>query len=77
MTAWPYLAAGGLFIVAAAATWFQWDRIVKMLITWAASAAWKAIKADRMDPETEARWRDCQKRGGRWDAVKKRCVEPR
>ena len=27
----------------------------------------------RMDAETEQAWRDCQRRGGRWDHVRKRC----
>lgn len=31
------------------------------------------IITKRMTPEQEAAWRDCQRRGGRWDPVKKRC----
>lgn len=27
----------------------------------------------RMDPETEARWRECERRGGKWDHKRKRC----
>jgi hypothetical protein len=27
----------------------------------------------RYDAETESAWRDCQRRGGRWNAVKKKC----
>ena len=77
MTAVLWLAGGGLFIVAAAATWFLWPQIVKALVAWGLEAAWGVLKADRMDPETEARWRECQRRGGRWDARRKRCIEPR
>ena len=27
----------------------------------------------RMPPEQEAAWRECQKRGGKWNAHKRRC----
>jgi hypothetical protein len=27
----------------------------------------------RMDPETEARWRQCQRRGGKWNHRTKKC----
>ena len=27
----------------------------------------------RMDPETERRWRECERRGGKWDHMRKRC----
>ncbi len=27
----------------------------------------------RMPPDLETQWRDCQKRGGTWDHIRKRC----
>lgn len=27
----------------------------------------------RMPPEKEAEWRDCMRRGGEWDHIRKRC----
>ena len=27
----------------------------------------------RMDPADEARWRDCERRGGKWDHMRKKC----
>jgi hypothetical protein len=27
----------------------------------------------RMDPETERRWRECERRGGKWDWHRKKC----
>lgn len=29
----------------------------------------------RMDTDTEARMRECERRGGRWDNFRKKCVE--
>jgi hypothetical protein len=46
------------------------------LVTQIASKAWPEIMkilTKRMDPETEKRWRECQRRGGKWDHVRKRC----
>lgn len=31
------------------------------------------VVTKRMDPETEAAWRACQRRGGTWDHRTKRC----
>jgi hypothetical protein len=41
-----------------------------------ASKAWPEIAkvfTKRMDPETEKRWRECERRGGKWNHMKKRC----
>jgi hypothetical protein len=49
-----------------------WGEVVKELIL----KAWPQIKevlTKRMDPKTEQAWRDCIRRGGEWDHVKKRC----
>lgn len=49
-----------------------WGDVVKELAT----KAWPqilGILTKRMDPETEARWRECQRRGGKWDHRRKRC----
>lgn len=32
-----------------------------------------AYLTKRMDPETERRWRECERRGGKWNHHKKRC----
>lgn len=31
------------------------------------------IVSKRMPPEKEAEWRDCLRRGGEWDHIRKRC----
>jgi hypothetical protein len=41
-----------------------------------ATKAWPEIVkvfTKRMDPETERRWRECERRGGKWDHMRKRC----
>jgi hypothetical protein len=41
-----------------------------------AAKAWPEIVkvfTKRMDPETEKRWRECERRGGKWDHMRKRC----
>lgn len=35
---------------------------------------WRFV-SKRMDPETERRWRECERRGGKWDNVRKRCLD--
>ena len=32
-----------------------------------------ALVAKRMTPEKEQEWRDCLRRGGEWDHIRKRC----
>lgn len=32
-----------------------------------------SILSKRMDPETEAKWRDCQRRGGKWNPRTRKC----
>lgn len=49
-----------------------WSDVVSEL----ALKAWPEIQkiiTKRMDPETEARWRECERRGGKWDHKRKRC----
>lgn len=82
MTRLIWLAAAVLLLVAGVAVWFAFQRpeFVAGLVAAAAGAAWRALLPEigrRMPPEDEARWRDCQRRGGRWDARKKRCVDPK
>ena len=65
-------------VVAAAAVWgaFQSPDFVAGLIAVAMGAAVKAVMpsvAKRMSPEKEAAFRDCVRRGGEWDAIRKRC----
>jgi hypothetical protein len=33
---------------------------------------WRVV-SKRMDPETEKAWRDCQRRGGKWNYHRRRC----
>ena len=82
MNGWLVAGLVSAFCLASLAAFRLWGpQLLAGLIRIGADAAWKAIraglKANRMDPETEARWRDCQRRGGKWDHAKKRCVEPR
>ena len=75
---WLWLAAALLFAVAAAAVWFSFrDPVFIAGLTAAAvSAAVSAIKPEllrRMTPEQEKAFRDCVRRGGEWDHVRKRC----
>jgi hypothetical protein len=49
-----------------------WGDVIKELV----SKAWPQIQAvltKRMDPKTEAEWRKCMLRGGKWDHRRKRC----
>jgi hypothetical protein len=49
-----------------------WGNVIKEI----ALKAWPAIQqvlTKRMDPETEKRWRECERRGGKWDHMRKRC----
>lgn len=67
--------AFGLASVVALRLWGP--QIVGGLVRLGVEKAWAALKADRMTPEQEAAWRDCQRRGGRWDPIKKRCTDRR
>ena len=74
MTGWLIFGLSVAFGLAAIVALRLWGaRIVAGLARIAAEAAWDALATDRMDPETEAKWRDCQRRGGKWDHRNKRC----
>jgi hypothetical protein len=49
-----------------------WGDVGKELFSKAWPQIW-AVLSKRMDPEAEARWRECERRGGRWDHRRKRC----
>lgn len=51
-----------------------WGDVGKELLTKAWPQIW-AVLSKRMDPETEKRWRECERRGGKWDYVRKRCLD--
>lgn len=77
---WLWIAGAILLTVAALSVWFAFQRpdFVAALSAAAVAAAVRAVVpaiGKRMDPEDEAAWRDCQRRGGRWDNVTKRCTE--
>lgn len=63
------VAAGTMLIVRSPAFWMGLgSAIVK-----AAMPAIMAAVLKRMPPEQEKAWRDCQKRGGRWNNRTRRC----
>ena len=49
-----------------------WGEVGKELFSKAWPKIW-AVLSKRMDPETERRWRECERRGGKWNHVKRRC----
>jgi hypothetical protein len=49
-----------------------WGDVGKELFTKAWPQIW-AVLSKRMDPDTEKAWRDCQRRGGKWNYHKRRC----
>jgi sulfite exporter TauE/SafE len=61
---------GGAFAVAQRpAFWIEFGgRLIKALMPRLVTYVTK-----RMDPKTEAEWRKCQLRGGKWDHRRKRC----
>jgi hypothetical protein len=61
---------GGAFLVAQRpAFWIEFGtRLFKALLPRLIGHVTK-----RMDPKTEAEWRKCQLRGGKWNHIKKRC----
>lgn len=75
---WVWIIAALLLAVAAVSVWlaFQNPHFVLGLATAAVGAAVKAAiptVTKRMPPELEKAWRDCQRRGGKWNHQKKRC----
>jgi hypothetical protein len=61
---------GGAFLVAQRpAFWIEFGtRLFKALLPRLIGHVTK-----RMDPKTEAEWRKCERRGGKWNHIKKRC----
>lgn len=59
------VAAGGFLVARSPAFWVGMGlEVFRRLMP---------ILMKRMPPEKEAEWRDCIRRGGEWDHVKKRC----
>jgi hypothetical protein len=78
MSGWLIAGLAVAFFAAAVVALRLWGaQIAAGLVRIAAQAALDTLEADRMSEAEEAAWRDCQRRGGKWDARKKRCVEPR
>jgi hypothetical protein len=63
------LGAGAFLVAQRPAFWIEFGwRLTQKL--------WPSILGyvtKRMDPKTEAEWRKCMLRGGKWDHRKKRC----
>lgn len=75
---WLWALAAVTLVAAAAGVWFaaQSPTFVAGLTALAVGAAWKAVAPAvlrRMPPELEKQWRDCERRGGRWNHRTKRC----
>lgn len=59
------LFAGGFMVARSPTFWVGvGQEIIKSVIP---------IIAKRMPPEEEQEWRDCIRRGGEWDHIRKRC----
>ena len=59
------IGAGGFLVAQRPTFWLgMLTAIVKALLP---------IVLKRMPPEEEAAWRDCIKRGGEWDHIRRRC----
>ncbi len=74
---WAWIAVLALFLVAGAAIWFRFGnpKWVAGLVTAFISMAINAllpVVLKRMDPETEAKWREAMKQGRGWDYQKNR-----
>jgi hypothetical protein len=63
------VGAAGFLVAQRPAFWLDMGREL-------AKRLWPFVLAyvtKRMDPETEERWRQCQRRGGKWNHRTKRC----
>jgi hypothetical protein len=59
------LFAGGFMVARSPTFWFGvGQEIIKSMIP---------ILMKRMPPEKEQEWRDCIRRGGEWDHIRKKC----
>lgn len=59
------LAVGTYFVARSPVFWVEMiNHVVRGLVP---------ILSKRMPPEQEAAWRDCIRRGGEWDHIKRRC----
>lgn len=63
------LGAGGFMVARSPVFWIGFG---KALFAALAPAVFAYI-TKRMDPATEAAWRECERRGGKWNHIKKRC----
>lgn len=63
------LAAGAFLFARRPEFWIEFGyRLFERL--W--PLVWR-VMSKRMDPETEKAWRDCRRKGGKWNQHKKRC----
>ena len=63
------LLAGGYIAAQRPSFWIEFGaRLLKSL-----APSLLAFLAKRMHPEKEKEWRDCMRRGGEWDHIRKRC----
>lgn len=63
------LGAGAFLVAQRPAFWIEFGfRILKAITP----SIWGYL-SKRMSPEEEARWHDCQRRGGRWNHRTRRC----
>lgn len=63
------LGAGAFLVSQRPSFWIEFGaRIIKAMMPRVIQYVMK-----RMPPEKEAEWRDCIRRGGEWDHVRKRC----
>lgn len=63
------LGAGAFLVAQRPAFWIEFAaRLIKAMMPRVIQYVTK-----RMSPEKEAEWRDCIRRGGEWDHVRKRC----
>ena len=75
---WLWLIGAALAAAAAGSVWFafQSPEFVAGLTAVAIGAAVKAAVpavTKRMSPEKEKAFRDCVRRGGEWDHIRKKC----
>ena len=63
------LGAGAFLVAQRPAFWIEFGaRLIKAMLPRVVQ-----IVTKRMPPEDEARWRDCQRRGGKWNPRTRKC----
>lgn len=66
------LGAGAFLVAQRPAFWIAFGtRLLAALVPFAVPYLQKLFK--RMDPETESRWRHCQRSGGKWNPRTRKC----